>query len=243
MYGWRGRIGVIVPCVNTTTEFEFNTLAMAVPGISVHCARMHLEFGDTLTKEALLDMHNHSAGTAVTELAHAKVNVIVYACTSGSFVGGPEWDRGIIEKIEKQTGIPTITTSTSVVKALHYLNVSRIAVGAPYDESVTLLGVKFLEESGFIVVKHLALDNIESVVSGVSSDLAYKLGRRVNSKEADCVFISCTQFPTIDVIGSLELDLVKPVISANSASFWYALRSLSINSDLSTYGKLFSSDL
>ena len=38
MYGWRGRIGLLVPSINTTMETEF--WRIAPPGVSVHTARI-----------------------------------------------------------------------------------------------------------------------------------------------------------------------------------------------------------
>ena len=38
MYGWRGRIGLLVPSINTTMETEF--WRIAPPGVSVHVARI-----------------------------------------------------------------------------------------------------------------------------------------------------------------------------------------------------------
>jgi hypothetical protein len=38
MYGWRGRIGLLVPSINTTMETEF--WRIAPEGVSVHSARI-----------------------------------------------------------------------------------------------------------------------------------------------------------------------------------------------------------
>ena len=38
MYGWRGRLGLILPCVNTTMEPEFNKVLPE--GISCHASRV-----------------------------------------------------------------------------------------------------------------------------------------------------------------------------------------------------------
>ncbi len=238
MYGWRARIGISVPCVNTTTEPEFNYLAANVPGISIHCSRMHLDVGDVLTKQDLLDMHAKAIEKAIPELGHAPVNLIVYACTSGSFAGGSEWDQEIIDTIQQETGIPATTTSTAVLHALHTLGIQRIALGTPYNEEITMLGKNFLENEGFKVVNSIALDNLDRILAGDRPSLAYELGRKVDTKEAECVFISCTQFPTMDVVSELEADLGKPVVTANLASFWHALQLLSIKASLPDYGVL-----
>ncbi len=241
MYGWRGRIGIVIPCVNITMEPEFNRLAAEIPGLAVHSARMHIELESAekvLTKEALFDMQSLAVKTVIPELAHANVGVIVYGCTSGSFMGGPGWDQKIVESIHEKTGIPATTTTTAVVAALKALNVRRVALGTPYNEEITGLGKTFLEDEGFEVVNTVALDIVDEIITDVPQSLAYQLGRRLDTPQADCIFISCTSFPTIDVIDTLESDLGKPVISANLASFWHALQILAVKPRLSGYGSL-----
>jgi maleate isomerase len=211
MYGWRARIGVSVPCVNTTTEPEFNLLALNIPGISIHGARMHLGMAEVLTKQDLLDMHSKAIEKTIPELAHAEVDLIVYACTSGSFAGGSKWDQEIIDAIQKKTGILATTTTTAVLQALRTLGIKKVALGTPYNEDITTVG---------------------------KDCLAYELGRKVDTDDAECVFISCTQFPTIDVISELEADIGKPVVTANVASFWHALQILSIKASITGYGVL-----
>lgn len=240
MYGWRAKIGVLVPCVNTTTEPEFNILASKIPGVSIHSARMHLDMNAYLTKEALLDMHSLAVEETVPELMHANVDLIVFACTSGSFAGGIEWDAITIKKIRQETGIRTITTSSAILEAMKFFEVENVAMGTPYDEKITNLGISFFEEAGFNIVKYISLDCMESIVREIKPTLAYDLGRDVDSPKADCVFISCTQFPTIKIVSALERDIGKPVITANLASFWQALKLLSINFSQPEFGRLFA---
>src|SRR3989304_9537511 len=99
MYGWRGRIGVIVPSLNVPIEPEFN--AMAPEGVSIHATRVLLEKG---TAEALRDMAGETERAAQL-LATAGVDIIAYACTTGSLVGGPGWDQELIKRIESKTNI------------------------------------------------------------------------------------------------------------------------------------------
>ena len=63
---------------------------------------------------------------------------------------------------------------------------------------------------------------------------AYRLAR-----DADAIFISCTNFRTIDVLQELEQDLGKPALSANQATVWDLLRLSGINPVNKKYGTLF----
>jgi maleate isomerase len=50
--------------------------------------------------------------------------------------------------------------------------------------------------------------------------------RSVDRKDADAMFISCTNLPTYDIIEPLERALGKPVLTANQVTMWAALRVL-----------------
>ena len=64
MYGWRGRIGLLVPSINTTMETEF--WRIAPEGVSVHSAR--ISGGRHGTPEELRSMSDLAG--AVTLSAH-----------------------------------------------------------------------------------------------------------------------------------------------------------------------------
>lgn len=43
MYGWRARIGLLIPSVNTVVESEFSKILPE--GVSIHGTRMYIELG------------------------------------------------------------------------------------------------------------------------------------------------------------------------------------------------------
>ena len=81
------RIGLLVPSSNTTMEPDF--YAMAPGGVTVHTTRMRLS---KVTPEALIQMAEDTERAAGL-LADAGVEIIVYGCTTGSLVGGAEWEK------------------------------------------------------------------------------------------------------------------------------------------------------
>ncbi len=130
MYSWQAMIGLILPSLNGIMEPECN--AMAPDGVSIHATRLHLPSGPSL--EDLKKMAEGTEGAAEL-LATAGVNIIAYACTSGSLVGGPGWDQQLISRIEKAASVPATTTSTAVIRACRELGVSKVALATPYDEA------------------------------------------------------------------------------------------------------------
>jgi maleate isomerase len=235
VYGWRARIGLIVPSSNTTMEPEF--WRMAPEGVSVHTSRVRLS---EVTPEALRLMASEAV-RAAEELATADVNVIVYGCTSGSLLEGVEWEERLRREIRERAGVEAITTAQAVVEALRALGVRRVAVATPYIDEINSRERSFLERSGFSVVRIRGLGIVRNTDIGRQPPwVAYRLAKEVAreaGRSADGVFISCTNFRTIEVIELLEAELQLPVVSSNTASMWLALRTLGIRDRLS-YGRL-----
>src|SRR5262249_57501658 len=79
------RVGAIVPSSNTVVEADF--LRALRPGITFHAARMFLA---KTTAEAERRMIHDHVPIAVSDLATLRPHVVVFACTSGGAVFGPE---------------------------------------------------------------------------------------------------------------------------------------------------------
>jgi maleate isomerase len=174
---------------------------------------------------------------AAKELAAATVDVIAFGCTTGSLLKGVGWDQEIIKRIVAETGTPATTTATAVVDALHKLNIRNLSVATPYVEELNKKEVKFLEGHGFKVVKIKGLGLIKGIGNN-HPEVAYRLAREVNVAEAEGIFISCTNFRTIEIIERLESDLQKPVVTSNQATFWKVLRTVGIHEKIKGYGSL-----
>ncbi len=74
MYGWKARIGLILPSLNAVMEPEFNTMAPA--GISVHATKLLHRPGISID-----ELKKMAEGTeqAAELLATAGVDIISYA--------------------------------------------------------------------------------------------------------------------------------------------------------------------
>ena len=233
--GWRGRIGLITPSPGSSTEAEFNRYRPE--GVAVLTTRIPLH---GISREAL-DKMNTYVDEAASLLATAEADVIVFACTAGSLINGPGWDREIIAKLERLTGKRITTTSTGVLEALDALNVKRVAVATPYAAEVNEAEKAFLNGSGFQVTSILGpLLSDPKLVPQIPPGEMYRLARQANTDEADIMFISCTGLHVLGIIDMLEKDLGKPVITSNQVSLWSALKRLNVRDKIQGLGKLFT---
>jgi maleate isomerase len=67
---------------------------------------------------------------------------------------------------------------------------------------------------------------------------AYKLAKSVDTGDADGIFISCTNFRTIEIIEALEENTGKPVVTSNQASMAMALKVMGIKEKIGGFGAL-----
>jgi len=84
--------------------------------------------------------------------------------------------------------------------------------------------INYLEESGFEVVKINGLNILHGDEGDLSLDVTYKLIREINSNKAEGIFISCTDFKTVELINIIESDFGKNIITSNQATMWKVLR-------------------
>ncbi len=149
--------------------------------------------------------------------------VVVYACTSGSFIRGRAGERAIREAV-MSAGAPTaITTSGALLEALEHLGVQRVAVATPYTRDITAALRDLIEATGRSVVGISDL-SMEAAIWTLQYDAVAELVRAADHPEAEAIVVSCTNVPTYDLIAPLEAELGKPIVTANQVTMWSALR-------------------
>jgi len=233
MYGWRARIGVLVPSANTVVESEFNR--MIPEGVSVHAARMYKLVSNPDTEIEMRKEAQH----ATRELATAKCDTLLYACTSGSFVGGHKWEADLVDEMEQIAGVKCLTASGALSSALKIYGKKKISIITPYCDGLTKLLHSYFTSEGYEVlsVKGLGIeDNVE--IGKQPPSVSFSLAKQV-PKETELLVISCTDFRTIENIEILEKDLGIPVVSSNQASLWAALRICGVREHVKGFGSLF----
>ena len=113
MHGWRARIGLLVPSINTIMEPEM--WRTAPDGVTVHTAR--IEGGREGTPDELRRMEDASR-SACERVSMTEPHAVVYACTSGSFFEGRDWNEQICEQLTAISGAPTITTAGAMAASM-----------------------------------------------------------------------------------------------------------------------------
>jgi maleate cis-trans isomerase len=234
----RKRIGLIVPSTNTTCEADFQ---MVVPrGITIHGQRLWLT--NEGTGDDVFNRMNSEIEAGARYLATAKVDAIVYGCTTGSFFKGSGWDREMLDVIRRAAGIPAVATSPSVVEALRSFGARRVSVATPYPEWNNQKLRAYLEAHGFEVL------NVESEPRASASgnqgindqdpESIVEFASRACRPEADALLCSCTAWRSVEAVAAIEARTGKPVVTSNQSTIWTALRAIGVTSPIVGFGRL-----
>ena len=162
---------------------------------------------------------------ATRDVLTPEPDVVIYACTSGSFVEGAAGEE-VLRRTMEDAGAPAArTTSGALIAALKVLGVSRLAIATPYVEPVTRRLVAYLAEHGVTTVSSEGLGLLGNIWRVTYSQVV-EIVRAADNPQAEALFISCTNVPTYDLIEPLEQALGKPVLTANQVTMWAALRAM-----------------
>jgi maleate isomerase len=236
MYGWRARIGLILPMDNTVMEPEY--YALGLEGISFHGVRM-----DTIERSQM-PVRGAALSSQFVEMG---VDGVGYACAETSFLKGVDGNAYIKEQIEKTCSLPAVTASGVMVEALQALGAKNVALVMPYPQTSADAMLAFVERQGFGVANSVRRDFNDEYkdkrdwyhTNLQPASVAYRMARRVHVRGADAVFIAATNFRTMEIIPRLEDDLGCPVVSTNSAILWSLFRTLGVKESAAKLGSLF----
>jgi len=236
-YGWRAKLGLIVPPTNTVNEAEW--AIMAPDGVTIHTTRMALHL-DTQSEEGQRALHA-DLDRAVGDLATAGLDAIAYGCTAGSMTNPP---TALIDHMRRTTAIACVTTAAAIIDALRLLGVFRTCLATPYHDALTRHEAAFLNANGVETVHAAGLGvgaggpQEFTAIARTPQDEIYALACATDRPEAQALVIACTDFPAMELIERLEEELGKPVVTSNQATFRAALRAAGVEDRLHGYGRL-----
>jgi maleate isomerase len=231
-YGWRARLGMLLPSGNVAAEAQFN--AMLPNGVSLHTTRLKLTGS---SDEELMAM-TQSLEEGASLLADACVDLILFHCTAVT-TWDADMDRTLPERITATTKLPATATSRALLAAFKALDARRIVMVSPYIEAINAREAAFFESHQIQMLDTVGL-GIAAAKDMISVEPGewYRLVLANRMPEADAYFISCTAVRSLEVIADLERDLGKPVVTSNQAAAWHSLRTLGIRDAISGYGRL-----
>ena len=250
--GWvyRARIGLLVPDGDVGPESEFS--AMVPPGVGVNASRFHFPSGQGAKKAGEIGTSPVEMvaapgplDDAVRLLERAPVDVIALAFTSTSYVGGPGDDPALAARLREISGDkPVVTTGTAIVQACQaFWALSVMLVDPPwFPESLTAMGGEWLKRNG-VGIASAQSAGLPTGQGNIHPGGLYRWLRQNVTTDADAIVLGGNGFRAVGTVRCLEADLGIPVITANTALLWLALRTIGLpTQEVTQYGRLFAQD-
>ncbi len=228
------RIGLLALSTDLTIEKDFQSICHSLP-INLFVNRIHNE--NPLTKENLLKMYDQLESITEKILPGEKINTVAYGCTSGTIAIGED---KVKEKIQlAKPGCHVTTPITSAIKAFNKMNVKKIAVFTPYPETVNKTISEYLIKENINVMSFSTFNlDLDVDFARVDPKYLFEILTKLNIKDADALFVSCTALPALEILDDVEKKINKPVFSSNQTLIWDTIRSVGYKSSVEGYGKL-----
>jgi maleate isomerase len=233
--GWRARIGIVVPSVNTVME----PWAMRVvpDGVSLHFSRMFIP--PAVSAEALIEMDRTEGRAAIRQLSSIHPHAIAYGCTASSIVQGLNYDAHLRAEIEQAHETPATTAAHAILSALKAIGAVRISIVSPYTREVDEAEHCYFASAGAEVLGggFLGISDGFRLAEPTPAAL-YRLGREGCDARADALVMTCLNTRSHTVIAALEQALGRPVITSTQATLWHALRLAGVRDPIAGFGRL-----
>lgn len=226
------RLGLVVLATDMVLEAEWQALFAAITTdkpIDLLVSRLACEA--QVTPAALATMATQIGHCASLILPDVELNAMAYGCTSASLVIG---EHKVAESL--QQGNPKLITSnpfTAVKAALAHINARNLVVLSPYVQAVNEPFYQALCGAGYHISRWGSLDltydkdigsmdpeHLPTLVSNLMTNLPEK---------PDAVFISCTNFKSMDKLAALEKEYDCYFLSSNQVMAWHVLSQLPVS--------------
>ena len=230
----RHRIGLVALATDHVIERDFMNMRPD-DGVVVYTSRV-LNV-NPCTVENLRTMGPRITDSTALLLPEGRLDVVAYGCTSGTVAIGYDSVRESIQVA--RPGIACTTPISAAAAAFARLGVTRIAVLTPYVDEVNATIAAHLEAGGLDVVRFTSFGLADDIaIAGLTPEVVRAAAREADDPEAQALFISCTAVRAVDAIAGMESDLGKPVVSANQAMYWEALRLSGYQAPVPGFGRL-----
>ncbi|MBZ2196488.1 maleate cis-trans isomerase family protein [Occultella gossypii] len=229
-------VGFIYPDHAAEDDYPF-----AADLLGVHLPVAHVYGTDLHAVPELLDLGSPARlAEGARQLERAQPDAVIWACTSGSFVFGPDGARAQADALAAVAGVPASSTSFAFVHALQALGIRRVTVVASYPTDVATLFGQFLAAAGIEIVSMSSAGiHTAAEVATLTGDQVLELATDNDHPDAEAMLIPDTAMHTLREVMALEQRIGRPVLTANQVSVWEGLRLAGLARSHPRLGRLF----
>jgi len=210
------KVILVVPATNTTMEPEVRALW---PGIGeLHRVGIPRPMRPIVVTD-LPEYREHTLN-AVAHYRALSPDLVIYGCTTAGFLAGPQGDAEMQRALSEAVGAPAVTTASAMAEVMLQAGVARPAIVTPYLKPSNDGLIQFLAAKG---IQTAILNSFHFTTTEqydcVTAEQVYELAQQTGCEQsADCLFVACTQLPTLSILQPLREQLNKPVFGAIEAT-------------------------
>src|SRR5580704_675243 len=225
------RVMIVLPENNTTIEPEISALCPALTPLAV--ARVKRPPRTLLLED--LPAYAEATLDAIAPFSNKSFenrpwDLVIYGCTAAGFLGGPDSNARMVERLRERTGAAVVSTAGAMIEALRSAGVSETAVVTPYLQPVNDGLRDYLEASGIRVeTLNSFFCKTTAELGAITEDQVLELARRTVTQKSKSLFIACSQLPTLSAVAQLRRELEIPVWSSIQATAWASARAMTSN--------------
>ncbi|MBZ4016571.1 hypothetical protein CCS38_12630 [Streptomyces purpurogeneiscleroticus] len=177
---------------------------------------------------------------AARQLADARVDVIAWNGTSGSWLG-VDRDRALCETITAETGVPATTSTLALLDACAAYGVTRLGLALPYTADVAERIVQTYAKEGIAceLAEPLGISENEAFARVPQPEVARQI--EAAARDVHAVAVVCTNVYGARPAAALEGALGIPVFDSVAATLWKALDLADAHPALPGHGDLLRS--
>lgn len=239
--GWRLKLGVLGPSTNTIVQPDYDD--MRPTGVTNHYSRIYTPNAQAVSNETFL------AGTqviadnvlaAVDSVMTCSPDYLVMGMSAITFYGGAAGAEAFERRVAAHAGVGVSIGAHAVREALTaYGGIRRVAFLSPYFPAANAEVRRFLEDSGFDVVRDICLRcRSWTAIAEVDEEQLRRKLRELDGDDVDALLQVGTNLSMARLAAEAERRLEKPVIAINTATYWHALRRNDIADKVAGFGRL-----
>ncbi len=194
------RVGLIALASDFMIEKDFTKV---ISGKKIDFFVNRIKCYNPLTSKNLIKMSKEVTKVTRELLPAQKIDCVAYGCTSGTIAAG---FKSIERKIKKaKPSAKVVTPSTAAIKALRKMKIKKISLFTPYPKKLNDEVCDFFKSENFIITSN-SYFNIKSDIDigKVDPDYLFKVLTKMDHKNADALFVSCTALPILSILNKLE---------------------------------------
>ena len=239
--GYRCKFAVVAPSTNTIVQPDME--AFRPEGVTNHFGRIYvpdMPVHNDADFVALVEAIGSTLNDCVDRCMTCKPDYLIMGMSALMFWDGRAASEARMHELAEYAGVGVSCGSFACEAALNLVRAKRIAVISPYQPVSDREVTRFFTDCGFEVAKFRGLKCTSPVnIAHVQPETLRGHLLEMDDDSIDAWVQVGTNLSMVALGRQMEVELGKPVVTINSATYWHALRAVGIPDQFPGHGWLF----